>query len=445
MNKKKIISSLFLTTALVASTIVALPATTFAASSRLGGADRYETSAQISQNGWKNGSDYVVLASGEGYADALCAAPIAKKYNAPILLTSSKTLNSTIKSEITRLKAKNVIEIGGTASISSNIENQLENQMSLKVTRLGGTDRYETSVNVARELGDVSDMVLTSGLGYADALSIAPIAASKGYPILLTPKNSVTNSVKSYIDSHKSNSTKVYVVGGSGVIPESTLSSVPNPMRIFGQNRYETNVSVMEYFKADLKLQNVYIARGDGPNGNEFADALSASALASQTSSPVVLTNNALNSSTQEFIKSNFTKDTNIVSIGGQASVSDSLVTTIQNVINGTDETQNPPTSGGGGGSSSSSNSQLISAVNSIKDIKGLNSSQQAVVDSMVNIVEKHSSDANYDYKNDSEVASVKNKYESLSENDKTGLKNAIQSVLSISEILELGNQFGLI
>ncbi len=104
-----------------------------------------------------------------------------------------------------------------------------------------------------------------------------------------------------------------------------------------------------------------------------------------------------------------------------------------------------PPTSGGGGGSSSSSNSQLISAVNSIKDIKGLNSSQQAVVDSMVNIVEKHSSDANYDYKNDSEVASVKNKYESLSENDKTGLKNAIQSVLSISEILELGNQFGLI
>ena len=326
MNKKKIISSLFLTTALVASTIAASTATTFAASSRLGGADRYETSAQISQNGWANGSDYVVLASGEGYADALCAAPIAKKYNAPILLTSSKTLNSTIKSEIKRLKAKNIIEIGGTASISSNIEDQLENDMSLNVTRLGGTDRYETSANVARELGDVSDMVLTSGLGYADALSIAPIAASKGYPILLTPKNSVTNSVKSYIDSHRSDSTKVYVVGGSGVIPESTLSSVPNPMRIFGQNRYETNVSVIEFFKTDLNLDNVYIARGEGPNGNEFADALSASALAAKTNAPVVLTEDDIKDSTQKFIEDNVDASANIVAVGGQASVSDYLL-----------------------------------------------------------------------------------------------------------------------
>ncbi|MEA5007102.1 cell wall-binding repeat-containing protein [Clostridium tyrobutyricum] len=443
MNKKKLVSSLFLTTALVASTIAALPATTFAASSRLGGADRYETSAKISQNGWANGSDYVILASGEGYADALCAAPIAKKYNAPILLTTSKTLNSTIKSEITRLKAKNIIEIGGTASISSNIENQLENEMSLKVTRLGGTDRYETSANVARELGDVSDMVLTSGIGYADALSIAPIAASEGYPILLTPKNSVTNSVKSYINSHRSDSTKVYVIGGSGVIPESTLFSVPNPMRIFGQNRYETNLSVMEFFKSDLKLSNIYIAKGDGPNGNEFADALSASALAAQTSSPVVLTNNTLNSTIQEFIKSNLTKDTNVVSIGGQASVPDSLVNTIQNVINGTDEAQNPPTGGGGGSSQSDYDTikSVSSKLNKVDRTK-LNSAQNNVLSQVIISVDKYITDTDYDYTNDAN--NVKSLYNNLSDSEKTGLQNeVIKSGVSVSEALVLQNKFG--
>ncbi|MBR9647324.1 cell wall-binding repeat-containing protein [Clostridium tyrobutyricum] len=444
MNKKKIISSFILSIALISSTIAASPVATFAASSRLGGADRYETSVKISQNGWANGSDYVILASGEGYADALCAAPIAKKYNAPILLTTSKTLNSTTKSEITRLKAKNVIEIGGPASISSNIENQLENEMSLKVTRLGGTDRYETSANVARELGDVSDMVLTSGIGYADALSIAPIAASEGYPILLTPKNSVTNSVKSYINSHRSDSTKVYVVGGSGVIPESTLSSVPNPMRIFGQNRYETNVSVMEFFKSDLKLSNVYIAKGDGPNGNEFADALSASALAAETSSPVVLTNNTLNSSIQEFIKSSLTKDTNIVSIGGQASVPDSLVTDIQNVINGTDETQNPST-GGGSGSSQSDYDTIESVSSKLKkiDTAGLDDAQKKVIEESVNCMDKYVNDKDYDYTDD--VDNIKNLYNNLSGSEKTGLQNeVIKSGVSVSEALVLQNKFEL-
>ncbi|MBV4438473.1 cell wall-binding repeat-containing protein [Clostridium tyrobutyricum] len=442
MNKKKIISSLLLTTALVASTIAVSPATTFAASSRLGGADRYETSAKISQNGWANGSDYVVLASGEGYADALCAAPIAKKYNAPILLTTSKTLNSTIKSEITRLKAKNIIEIGGTASISSNIENQLENEMSLKVTRLGGIDRYETSANVARELGDVSDIVLTSGLGYADALSIAPIAASKGYPILLTPKNSVTNSVKSYINSHKSDSTKVYVIGGSGVIPESILSSVPNPMRIFGQNRYETNVSVMEFFKTELKFQNVYIAKGDGPNGNEFADALSASELAARTSSPVVLTNNTLNNYTKEFIKSNLTKDTSVVSIGGQASVPDSLAAAIQNVINGTDETQNPPT---GGGSSQSDYDTIKSVSSKLKNVDKtkLDSTQNKVLSEAITSIDKYIADTSYDYTADAN--NIKSLYGNLSGSEKTGLQNeVIKSGVSVSEALALESRFGL-
>ncbi len=40
---------------------------------RFGGIDRYATSISICENNWDK-SDYAVLVSGEGFADALCAA-----------------------------------------------------------------------------------------------------------------------------------------------------------------------------------------------------------------------------------------------------------------------------------------------------------------------------------------------------------------------------------
>lgn len=84
---------------------------------RLSGSDRIETSLKISQNGWKNGADTVVIAQGYGYADALCATPLAKKYNAPIILSRQDALGSDTIAEIKRLNAKKAFVIGGVFSI----------------------------------------------------------------------------------------------------------------------------------------------------------------------------------------------------------------------------------------------------------------------------------------------------------------------------------------
>ncbi|MCH5138823.1 cell wall-binding repeat-containing protein, partial [Clostridiaceae bacterium UIB06] len=53
---------------------------------RFGGSDRYGTSLDVCKNNWDK-SEYAILVSGEGFADALCAAPLAKKFDAPIILT----------------------------------------------------------------------------------------------------------------------------------------------------------------------------------------------------------------------------------------------------------------------------------------------------------------------------------------------------------------------
>ncbi|MBR7007096.1 MAG: leucine-rich repeat protein, partial [Ruminococcus sp.] len=84
---------------------------------RLAGAGRYETAVEISKAGFPDGSDTVVLAYGLNYADALAGVSLAKAKNAPILLTNLKTLPAETLAEIKRLKAKNVIILGGTGAV----------------------------------------------------------------------------------------------------------------------------------------------------------------------------------------------------------------------------------------------------------------------------------------------------------------------------------------
>lgn len=451
IRRNKIFSKLILGIFLASSLSVAAPQSAFAASARLGGTDRYDTSAKVSQNGWTT-SDYVVIASGQGYADALCAAPVAKKFNAPILLTPSSTLSGEIKSEIARLKASHIIIIGGNASVSDAIEKQLSG-MSLDVQRFGGKDRYETSAIVASKLlASAKEIVIASGQGYADALSIAPIAAIKGMPILLTSKDSVSDSVKSYIDENKANIDKTYVIGGTGSISDSVAGSLPISFRINGSDRFATNVSIMTYFASDLKFDNLYVVRGVGPTGKEFADALSASALAAKNSSPVMLTYGDISEADGDFIKTNIESSANIVAVGGDSAVPDSLLNTIQGDAD-QPKIQNPNSSSSGSssgssGSSSSSttpDSELISAENSLKSITGLNSAQQKIVDSVVSIIDKHSSDSNYDYSSDAEVKTVQSQYNALSPDDKTSFKSAIiGSGISYSAGMTLKNKFGL-
>ncbi|OBR91254.1 MULTISPECIES: cell wall-binding repeat-containing protein [Clostridium] len=307
---------------------------------RISGNNRIETSLKISGNGWENGADTVVIAQGYGYADALCAAPLAKKNNAPIILSSKDSLSGSTIDELKRLKAKNAFVIGGTGSLSDDVTAQLKNIGISNVERLGGADRYETSVKIAQKLGSVSSVVVTSGGGYADSLSIAPIAASKGMPILLTRSNSMPDVVENYIKGQSV--SKTYVVGGTAVIKDDVKNSLPNAERIGGATRFDTNLDILQNFKSDLNFDNVYVAEGDGPNGNEFADALSGAALAAQKSAPLVLIYKTMNSNSANFIVSNMSQKTVVTALGGTMVVPDTVVSGVVKQYNNKNSNPNP-------------------------------------------------------------------------------------------------------
>jgi putative cell wall-binding protein len=291
--------------------------------SRLSGNNRYTTSAAISKEGWTQSST-VIIATGLGYADALAASSLAKLKDAPILLTQKDALNENVITEIKRLKATKAILIGSAGVVGNGVVNQLIS-LKVSVSRIGGSNRYDTSRKVAEMVGTNNGIIMATGLDYPDALSIAPIAGVKTIPILLSPKNSMDLGVSQFIKSK--NIPVSYIVGSTGVISSSIASSLPNSKRLAGANRYETNLSINKNFEKDLNFDTIYLA-----TGSNFPDAMAGAALAAKNNAPIFLTGKySLSPEIINFLKSKNVK--HVVALGGSSVVSDKIVNDTKNSI----------------------------------------------------------------------------------------------------------------
>ena len=281
----------------------------------------------------------VILVNGYGYADAVSATPLAKQLDAPILLTAGgASLEAEVLTTIQNLGATKVYIVGGTGVVSPAIENKLKG--SYQVERIAGikdTSRMGTNAEVAKRVLSASGKkgaVLVNGQdGYADALSVASIAAQKGYPVLFGTSKEVASVIKEVVTS---NSLSVLAVGGEGVLPQAVVSSIGGKKITENTpDRFATNLAVLNYFKNTdgLNFSNVYLAAG-GATNDQFADALVASAAAAKTGSPLILSGVGASENqktlAQEYILSNITNESKIVIVGGTASVSDSIKDKLQ-------------------------------------------------------------------------------------------------------------------
>lgn len=309
---------------------------------RTSGTDRYSTAAAVANSNWENGSDNVVLASGEGYADGLSASTLAKKLDAPILLTTSNMLSKDAENAIIMLKPKNVYIVGGTASISEKIRNNLKNKYN--IIELGGNTRYETNVKVANklvELGVNPDNVLAvSGEGFSDAISAAPVAAAKGEILLLV--NNDEASIKSTISFLKGNKSKVTVIGTDKVVTDKIYNVLGASERIDGgKDRFDTNLNVLNVFWRDLNFDKMYIASAEFSDPDDmYADALVASAISGKYSAPLLLIDKDLSTATENavtYIKNNAKLNTDKQLIGGTKVISQNFedqITPVYNICN---------------------------------------------------------------------------------------------------------------
>jgi len=294
-----------------------LPAT----GERIAGATRYETSVELSKRGWPDGvnpvTEAVILATGSNYPDALAAAPLAGKLDAPVLLVPASELTTHLRSELQRLYAgrthARLYVVGGEGAVSTAVLNDAKRTLSsagvaADVTRLAGATRWDTAAKIAGEVGApsansrfVSTAFIVSGQNYPDALAIGALAADEQVPVLLVTKDEVPYAVQEML--RQLGIKHCTILGGTGVVDpkvESWLESKgyrvagaadgSNSLdtRLGGATRYDTGLQAVRYSVAmgGFAEDTLYFA-----TGTNWPDALALASLAGKNAKPLVLVN----------------------------------------------------------------------------------------------------------------------------------------------------------
>ena len=305
---------------------------------RLSGSTRFETAVEISKAGFPSGSKTVVLAYGLNYADALAGVSLAKAKNAPILLTAQSYLPSETLAEIKRLKATDVIILGGTGAVGTEVEKALTDN-KLNIERIAGKSRFETATKIAQKMQTLGgnkapeDVFFVYYNDFADALSVSTVAAIKDAPVIyLMTDGELDSATSAYLASVKGKVKNAYVIGGTGVISDAMMKKAGDalgvkPTRVFGKNRFETCVAVNNNFKSVLNGDTICIA-----TGLDFPDALAGGVFAAKNKAPLLLINGkaatlTLSDTQQSYLTTKAPKKLYV--FGGTGVVPDSHIQTV--------------------------------------------------------------------------------------------------------------------
>lgn len=308
---------------------------------RIAGADRYATSAEVSEATFPAGSARVVIASGSSFADGFAAAALAGDLDAPVLLVpAGGPLPTSITSELTRLGATSARIVGGQAAVSAAVASEL-GARGLAVSRTGGADRYDTAALVARRVGAASIGVLdglrtaflATGTTFPDALAASAPAFSGVHPILLTAPGSLSPAAAAAI--RNLGIQQVVIMGGTAAVSPAVENSVErtgvvvSTTRIAGADRGATAREL-----ADLLVE----ARPDGfgygttqaviTSGVAFPDALAAGPLAGRAEAPILFASPTTDAAAS-YLRDHRATITTLTVVGGLAAVTASQVSVL--------------------------------------------------------------------------------------------------------------------
>ena len=197
---------------------------------RIAGQERYDTAAMISSFIGANATHTVYIVNGYALPDAVAASAFAAEQGIPILLTGKDEIPTSTLDALANLNASNVVLLGGTGVISTQVENALRSKYA--VQRWGGNDRYDTQNIIFQNLlntqtpqsplyfasGLIQQDDVTSGKPYADALLTAALAAKTGGFVAMLPPNTLPSSLNYFLLYNKGYISKTAVVGNYSAV-----------------------------------------------------------------------------------------------------------------------------------------------------------------------------------------------------------------------------------
>lgn len=186
---------------------------------RLAGSNRFSTNIEILKAAGVSNED-ILICTGSGYADSLSASAAGK----PILLVGD-TLTQEQKDYLKTLGTTKAYTIGGKGVVSDSIAAEYKSITGIAPKRVAGTNRYATSVAVAREFfgTNCSTVAFSYAMNFPDGLSGGPVAMNLGAPLILV-SNDAYSDAKAYCKSVRAK--QAYVFGGSALISNSIIEAM---------------------------------------------------------------------------------------------------------------------------------------------------------------------------------------------------------------------------
>ena len=222
---------------------------------RVAGSDCYGTAVEVAElvgsspgepGTYRREGRTALVATGEVFADALSAGPLAYTGEHPILLTPRSSLDQRVSQFLRSSRTEHVIILGGSAAVSGSVERAIE-ALGISVDRLFGVDRYATAVRVGEELlGDnppqrcfAGDEVgLAYGRKSPDAITSGPLLGELCAPLLLTDVRDLPRSTSDYLESDEyatgdaDGDLRITIFGGTAAVSRTAENDAVRAARL---------------------------------------------------------------------------------------------------------------------------------------------------------------------------------------------------------------------
>ncbi|KZL88365.1 polysaccharide deacetylase family protein [Clostridium magnum] len=199
------------------------------------GSGRHAVDTNMSQDNWGKPSS-AVLVSGGDFEDAFSAVPLAKKFNAPIILVNRKVLDSYVKDKLIRSNIKKVFIVGVTGGISEDLEGYIDGT-NIRYQRILRSDIQESNLKIAQFIVKNSSIKVASREDSLNELSFQPTDVVKEIPILL--------------------------VNNQG-LSEGFTKNMYNSEGVSSEYRYRRSMKKVNEFQSNVEFRSIYVTIGSG-------------------------------------------------------------------------------------------------------------------------------------------------------------------------------------
>ncbi|WP_419916810.1 cell wall-binding repeat-containing protein [Candidatus Poriferisodalis sp.] len=282
---------------------------------RVGGPDRITTGVTVAETYAErrrnagDDIDSVIVATSLRFPDALSASSLAGLIDAPILLTELDRLSKPTAEFIEAHGIERVFIMGEHEAVSYKVQRAIEALEPVReVIRLGGADRYETSVKIAEYVGTPGSfcgtnrrtVLLATGTKFPDALAAAPVAAVGKHSLLLSYPDRLPPLVRTHLHQGalEGSIDRVVIVGETSAVSRSVEQMLARlgliTVRVGGADRYDTAALLAKYAVDDTSPTPAGCLGNKAAaivTGRTFADALVAGPLIAYAQGPTLLLN----------------------------------------------------------------------------------------------------------------------------------------------------------